>query len=377
MYFASALVAAFNVPVTPAQRALIGAWTTYDHPYSYQGRVLTRDASYWYQVLRNGTNLRINRKGQAADGWSVVSTITEIETGNSVQGDLASLAMDGNGVLHVVYYADGGATIDLLHRSSTDQGVTWSAANTIASDVTWSATANSSAALHVASNNDLHVAYSDEAGAKPYHGRSTNGGTSWTLTRVADIANSALRPGVISITSGRLLFSFTGTGDAPSVYYSDDNGAAWTAANPTNPGACFNIRMAGNGNTVHMVCQETTGTRRIIYTTTDGTSISWAAWDTVRNDTGADASLFIDSVGGVNVIFRVYPTGTFDVYHARNTGSGWVETLLTDGVDHILPTCYWQEFHRFSPAYNKPMVLLPETAAKNLYSEYLTALDLA
>lgn len=363
-----------SVVVVPSQRALIGAWTSsWAHPHSYQARVVTRDELYIYYALRNGSNLRIYRKGHSEDSPTLISTITGIETANGVQGDIASMAMDGNKVLHIAYYADS-TNIDLVHRTSSDRGETWSSPETVDTDVAWVAVQNSSPAIHIASNNTIHIAYSKEAGAKPYHAYYS--GSSWTLTRVADIANTLLRPTVITINSGRVFFSFTGSSDIPSVYYSDDNGASWTAANPSDPGNCYNCKLYGNGNTVYLVAQETDGVRTIILASTDGNYISWSSWDTISSGTGADPSFFIDSGNGKNVIWRRYNDTPFEVYHSRNTGSGWVTTLITDGIDHILPTSYWQEYHRFYPGYNKPIVILPESASNDVYLEYIPYMDL-
>lgn len=351
--------------------------TTYTvtHPHSYQARVVTRNASYYFYAVRNGTNLEIRRKPHDISSWSLAGTIATGISAN--QGDIASIAVDASGTLHVVYYKANGGNYDLEYRSSTDNGTTFSSATVLQSSITWGDASSSSADIHVDTNSHLHVVFSDDAGSKPYY--TYHNGTSWsTPNLVANIASNELRPTVITINTGRIFVSFTNASGQCSVYYSD-NGTSWTSCSPTTTGAAAtsNVKLTGNGNTVYVSAQQTSGTRTMIMNECDGSASppTFGAWDPVETGTGADMSVFIDSGGFKHVTYRQYNTPNYVVFHSSKASGSWVRTTITEDVSNILPTAYWQEYHRFSPTENRPLVIIPESAG-TIYSQYISGVTL-
>lgn len=356
---------------TQNYRASITSYPGGDHPHSYQARVVTRDSMNYYYAVRNGSTLEIWRKPHAVATWTLAGSFTCIGTN---QGDVASIAVDGNETLHAVYYVTG---IDIGYRSSTDRGATWSSQTTIASGVTWGDATCGSPSLAIDAINNLLVVYSDEASTKPYFVRYSG---SWSSpVRIADISNSELRPNVISTTSGRIFASFGGAADIGKVYYSDDNGATWTDASPPTSGysSLSTLKLVGNGNAVYVTAQDPGGSRQIVYNYCTAGGLSWqSSWEVIQSGTGADPNLFVDSSGFLHCVFRQYNTGTFVVYHSSKASGSWIRETISPDVSHILPKTYWQEFHRFSPSPNSPMVILPESAG-SIYSQYITGISLA
>lgn len=342
------------------------------HPHSYQARVITRDSLNYYYIARNGTGLDFWKKPFASSSWVLASTITHSNTAN--QGDIASIAMDSNEKLHCVYYKLNGANYDLEYRTSTDRAGTWSSATVLQSTVTWGDATSSSAAIHIDTSNGVHVVFCDDVGSKPYY--TYYNLTSWsTPNLVVDIASNQLRPTVITINTGRRFVAFSNASNQVAVYYSD-NGTSWTDCSPSVSGATTvsNMKLTGYGNNVYVTGQEYSGTRRMILRSCDGTVLTWTgAWEDIYSGTGADGTLFIDSGGFLHLIFRQYNTGTFVVYHSSKVTGSWVNATVTGNVNHILPSAYWQEYHRFSPSVNNPIIIAPESAG-NIYSWFLGAL---
>lgn len=359
------------IPAVQYYRAMI---TTYPgggvHPHSYQGRVLTRDSENYYYAVRNGSTLEIRKKPHASASWSLAGSFACIGTN---QGDVASIAMDSTEKLHAVYYVTG---INIGYRYSTDRGATWSSETIIATDVTWNSATCSSAALAIDASDNLLVVFSDEAGTKPYFTRYSG---SWSSpVRIADISHSLLRPTVIAAISGRLFAAFTGTSDKGTVYYSDDNGATWTAGSPTTTGYTnlFNIRLTGYGNLINITGQDSSGSRSIIRNYCTAGSLDWlGTWEVIENTTGADGNLSFDSAGFPHLISRQYDTGTFVVYHYSKVTGSWVRETISESVNHILPTAFWQEFARFSPRENRLLAILPESAG-TIYSQLVSGVIL-
>jgi hypothetical protein len=319
--------------------------------------------------------LEIWKKPHTTSVWALASTITTSIVAN--QGDIASIAMDGNEKIHCVYYKLNGANYDLEYRTSTDGASSWSTATVLQTSVTWGSAQGSSASIHISTDNRVHVVFCDEATFKPYYTYFNL--TSWsTPALVVDIANTILRPNVITIDTGRIFVSFANASNQVSIYYSD-NGTSWTDCSPSVSGATTvsNIKLTGYGNTVYVTGQEYSGTRRMILRSCDGTVLTWSgAWEDIYSGTGADGTLFVDSGGFLHLVFRQYNTGTFDVYHSSKVTGSWVRTTITATINHILPSAYWQEYHRFSPVINNPLIITPESAG-NIYSWFLPALAYA
>lgn len=369
--FAGGLVSAF----VPTVQTAITIFTGYNHPHSYQARVHTRNASYWFYAKRTTTNFDIWRKAHNSNTWALASSIATGLSG-AVQGDMGSIQVGSTGRLHAVYFISTG-TYNIGWRYSDDNGSTWSSESSVATGALWGDATVSGPSLHVDASDNLHVAYTDEASAYPYYAYWN--GSTWTTGRVVANGNTAqLRPNVITLTSGRVIYSFCNSSNQVSVYYSDNNGTSWTAGSPTTTGATSvsNISMIGDGNTFYVSCQEIDATRTMLSISCDGSTMTYdSAWDVVFSGDGADATQFIDSTGNLNMVYRKYPDGNPDVvYHARKNGT-WTETQIGPSVDHILPKVFWQEFHRFNPTYNKPGVIMSEVAG-DIDFRFITSLNM-
>jgi hypothetical protein len=172
--------------------------------------------------------------------------------------------------------------------------------------------------------------------------------------------------------------AFSNASGGTAVYYSD-NGTSWTDISPTSTGAAAtsNNKLTGYGNTVYVTAQETSGSRTMILNECIGTGTpAFGAWETIYAGTGADVTLFIDSGGFKHATFRQYNTGTFVVYHSSKVTGSWVRDTISRSANYILPATYWQEYHRFSPSINNPLVITPESPG-SVYSWFLPSLAYA
>ncbi len=350
---------------------LITTWSGYTHPLSYQGRTLTRDSKgNYFAVIRGGNNVNVWKRDVQTSAWTNMGAVNSKPLSGR-EGECASIAVDGKDQVHVSFY--DGSTPDLVHRLSTD-GKVFGLPHTIRAGVTWNGTAAGGPFLHIAKDNSLHVAFIAESGEKPYYGNSTDEGATWSVTKVSDLGSSSLRPSVITVASGRIVFGYS----APTFHsaYSDDAGKKWTESSPSTSGinTIVNCRLIGNGDNIYVTGQKIDPTPRAIVTaTTHGKDMIWGNWETVYSGSGADASMFIDAEGARNVVWRTYPDVPNLLYLSTDKG-GWQRKLVAEvpATDYLLPYAYWQEFFRGKPGQNLVSVLAPDVTNLKVYFAQLT-----
>lgn len=347
--------------------------SVYLHPHSYQAPVQTQNASYKFYICRNGTDLDVFRCAHSSSTWALASSIT---VGlSTAQGDMASIAVDSSGNIHIATLISTGS-YNIIWKKSTDNGSTWSSDSTVATGANWGSAGVSGPCIHIDPSDHVHVAYADEGSNYAYH--AYHNGSSWTNTRVTTDGSGSLRPYVITTAGGRVVYSFTNSSNQCEIWYSDNNGSSWTEASPTTTGAaaCFNITLGLEGSIITVAAQQTSGTRTLIMNECDATTMSWGSWEVIKSGTGADITIFYDSNGYKNAVYRHYPTGAYYVYWATKASGSWVETQIGSSVDHILPKVCVNPHHRFAPTYNKPWVIMPESAG-NVNSRFITSIDMA
>ena len=353
---------------------LVTTWSGYTHPLSYQGRTLTRDGGgNYYAVIRGGNQVNVWKRPAGTTSWQNLGALNGAALSGR-QGDCAAIAADGLNRIHVVYYT--GSTPNLAHRMSAD-GTSFGPEHLVAAGVMWDDALAGGPFLHVDASNRLHVAYVDDS-YLPYYAFSQDAGQSWAAHRVFTQGSQTLRPSVITLPSGRILY-----GCAINhfrCFVSDNGGSSWTEASPPKTGydKMDNCRLHGFGSTVFVSGQKVAPDPRGIWMSIcDGNSMNWAAWEVVWSGDGADSSMFMDSTGGIYSVWRQYPTTPCSVYLSSRS-AGWARTRLTTDADYyIFPFVYWQEFHRGAPADNRPAYLAPDYSTQRIYFRLINGLNYA
>jgi hypothetical protein len=221
------------------------------------------------------------------------------------------------------------------------------------------------------------VAYVDDSNL-PYYAFSQDAGQSWALRRVSTQGNSTLRPSVVTIPSGRIVYGCAILHFR--CFISDNQGTTWQEASPPTSGydRMDNCRLHARDSTVFVSGQKVAPDPRGIWMNLcDGNSMSWQAWEVVWQGDGADCSLFVDSSGTIQAVWRQYPTEPRSIYRSSRSG-GWPRTRLTlDSSNYIFPFVYWQEFHRGNPADNRPAYLAPDSTHMRIYFNFIGGLNYA
>lgn len=249
-----------------------------------------------YMVYRQGTDHFTSRDGvfmmsKSVDlgrSWSAPVQILTLQPTFDLQGQGISESRDGT-KLYLSYFKATAAlgAAGVFFRTSLDGGTSWSAETRIDSTLPYAATTDVIIELD---NGDLVMAYYGRSGAETFDScwiaRSTNGGTSWSSTRIANGQTASLHfdEPVIARrgTTGLITYRYGGI-QSIGTMQSTDNLVTWSAGVERFPG------------------------------------------------TGKAHSFWIDSTT-VACIFRRISNGDAVIRYSRDMGATWSPTRLVDPV---------------------------------------------
>ena len=322
-----------------------------DSGNDYIPKVSTDGNGNWVVVWYSDENLGdtagtdedifVSRSSDNGVTWSAVQTLNSNAISDSGDDFFPNVITDGKGNWIAVWHSDEtfgdtiGGDYDIFFSRSTDNGVTWSAVQTLnsnaASDDSGSGDDDSPSVTTDGNGNWVTVWYSfedlDGAGSGDsdiFVSRSTDNGATWSIVQVLN-SNAASDSGddynpkvltdgngncVVVWQSGDTLGGTTGTDSDIFFSRSTDNGVTWSAVQALNSNATPDsgadelpsIITDGNGNWVAVWQSRenlggTAGTDYDIFfsrSTDDGAT--WSAVQTLNSnattDTGGDA--FID-----------------------------------------------------------------------------------
>ncbi len=260
-----------------------------------------------------GTGVRVNHDTDGYDQWS------------------PDLALDGNGVLHIVWYDLRTADGDIYYSRSTDNGLTWSSEIRI-NDVPTS-TQNSPAIA--AFDNTVCVVWVDRrfnSNGDIYADCSTDGGLTWgTDTRVNDdgaVAAFTHETPDIALSSARrhVVWCDNRNGNW-DIYYAYFGRGGWSAnvrLNDATVGSQFTPAIAANEKTVHVVWMDYYSGYVLGDVSVDDGS-TWGKDMRVSNQSDSTDSPDVTFNGQATAwaTWRVMST-TYQLHAAYYTPNGWV-----------------------------------------------------
>jgi hypothetical protein len=191
-------------------------------------------------TLRNGV-LKLSSSTNLGKTWTAPVTILDMTPTWDAQGQGISESRDGT-TLRLVYFkasaANGAAGV--FFKTSTNGGTTWSAETRIDSSLPYAATTD---VIVEASDGTLYLAYYGRSGSETFDSvwiaKSTNGGTSWTSTRLANGQTASLHfdEPVIALTGTTAVMTYRyGGQQSIGVMTSTNEMSTWSAGVEKFPG---------------------------------------------------------------------------------------------------------------------------------------------
>ena len=167
-------------------------------------------------------NYEIYYKNTSDNGttWSTVTQLTWSSPGASWN---PVVAVDSNDVIHIIYVKNSsGQNTDIFHKKSTDGGINWSSPT----QLTWTDASTLDPAICISPNNHIHVVWDDNninADWEIYYKTSTDGGSSWSLTRLTSMNGLSWYPSIAANSTNKVFVSWQD--DAPGnfeLYFKKD-----------------------------------------------------------------------------------------------------------------------------------------------------------
>ncbi len=253
--------------------------------------------------------------GWTGGSWSPTPENISNTPGNSYN---PSIAADGSGSLHVVWYDDTTGIIEIYYSGFT--GGSWSPtpeniSNTPGNSYNPSIAVGNSGSLHV-------VWYDDTMGiAEIYYSRWAGGSWSPTPENISNMPGNSYYPSIAVDSSGdpHVVWDDDTTGIA-EIYYSRWVGGSWSPAeNISNtPGdSLFSSIAVDSSDNLHVVWMDGTTNDDIYYKIGKG-MCWWPSPINISNTSGwADSPcIAVDSNDGLHVVYAVFET-IYDIYYNR------------------------------------------------------------
>jgi len=263
-------------------------------------------------------------------GWT-----TKRLTYNPGWSEYPDIAVDSNDYLHVIWDDYSPGNFEIFYKKSTDGGATW-----ITKRLTYNAGYSSRASIAIDSNNHLHVVWEDSTffPNEILYKKSTDGGTTWTTKRLTFNSGYSSNPNIATDSNNHLHVVWQD--DSPGndeIYYkkSTDGGTSWSTKRLTfNSGDSRNSSIAiDSSDNLHLVWYDySPGNCEIYYKKSTDNGASWTTKRLTFNwGSSYFPSIAVDSSDNLHVVWADISYANHEICYKKSTDSGatWTNRRLT------------------------------------------------
>jgi hypothetical protein len=250
------------------------------------------------------------------------SWTTKRLTWNPGYSSYPAIAIDSSNHIHVVWEDNTPGASEIYYKKSTDGGTNWTTKR-LSYNPGWSARAS----IAVDSDNRIYVVWSDDSPANKeiYCKLSTDGGTSWTTKRLTWTSGDSYRPKIfVTFNNGyNHVVWIDETSGSPEVYYkkSTDKGVTWmtkrltwTSTDSMNPAILVDFK-----DHIHVVWNDSNpGNNEIFRKKSTDEGMTWIRERlTWMNGESELPVLAVDSDNYFYVVWRDNTPGNFEIYYKK------------------------------------------------------------
>jgi uncharacterized repeat protein (TIGR01451 family) len=226
------------------------------------------------------------------------------------------IAMDGSGVVHLVWAEDTGNIPEIYYAQWTTGGG-WS----IPVNISLNAGESRDPQLAVQSDGTVHVIWRDRTGTGTLNVFYAQRTTSWSTPEQISSSTSDVNSPQLAVGSGGAVRAVWSEGE---VYYARRDGS-WSTpvAVSASSGTASAPRLAMAGTAVHVLwVQAPAGVNGIYYAYNGG---SWSSPLEIYSSTGTlgDPQIAVDGAGAAHAVWRIGTGTSAEIYYALRSGGTW------------------------------------------------------
>jgi len=271
----------------------------------------------------------------AAIGMSLVAQSARADwlanyrlTWTSGQSSVPCIAIGPAKIVHVAWQDDTPGNEEIYYKRSTDWGQTWGGTRRL----TWTSGLSRNPAMASDSAGDIHLVWQDSTpgNLEIYYKRSMDGGATWGAARRLTWSFYSQQPSIAADSSGGIHLVWQGyTLEYADIYYkrSTDGGSTWSVTKKlTWSGMCtYPDIAAGSSDTVQLVWTDgSPGNSEIYYKKSTDGGTAWSAAHRLTWTSGESyyPALATVSSGDIHVVWSDKTPGNREVYYKRSTDGG-------------------------------------------------------
>jgi hypothetical protein len=230
------------------------------------------------------------------------------------------IAIDSNEDIHLVWNGDIPGNSEIYYKKSIDGGSTWTGLKKLTSNKGYSLYPS----IATDTNNNIHVAWRDSTSGytEIHYMKSTDGGTTWTPTRLTWIKSFCAAPDIVTDSNDHIYVVWHSLGNIYSKK-STDGGISWTNKKLTwtnDSSSAPAITVNPSNNDIHLVWQQAfLSSDSEIYhkKSTDG-GVSWASTRLTWNPGQSTVpEIVVDSSRNFHVVWQDDTPGNDEIYYTK------------------------------------------------------------
>jgi len=280
----------------------------------------------WEDDISGNREIYYTRSTDEGITWSAAQRLTW----NSGECRFPAIAIDGSDTIHVVWEDDTPGNHDIYYTRSADKGLTWSAAQRL----TWNSGGSYNANLAIDGSGTIHVVWDDDTPGnfEIYYRRSSDGGATWSAAkRLTWNSGESRFPAIAIDGSGTIHIVWDdNTPGSAEIYYkgSTDGGSTWSPAKRltwTSGGSYDAVLAIESSNTIHVVWFDfTPGNVELYYKRSSDGGATWSAASRLTSNSGGSycPAIARDGSDAIHVVWEDQTPGFSEIYYKKSTDGG-------------------------------------------------------
>jgi hypothetical protein len=287
----------------------------------------------WYDNTPGNPEVFYKKSTNGGTNWT-----TKRLTWNSGESEVPAIAVDSGNHIHVVYSDDTPGNKEIFYKRSTNGGVSWTITR-----LTWNSGHSNNPTIALDSGNTIHLVWHDSISGnlEIHYRKSTNGGGTWGRAKRLTWISGASELPVIAVDTSNYIHVVWDDyiHGVPEIYYkrSTDGGTTWGSARRltwTSGLSNSPVIAVDSSNHVHVVWHDnTSGSPEIYYRRSTNGGGTWGSVRRLTWTTGPSyfSAITVDSSNHIYVAYNDSTSGYGEIYYKRSTNGGvsWTTKRLT------------------------------------------------